>query len=413
MKRSVLYLFLVAIISFGIAGCSSYDDSAIKEEIENLDKRLKTVESQILQINDNLSSYVRTLNAIESQDRIESVTPLDDDTGYIIKFTKAGEIIIHNGDKGKDGEDGEDGHSPVIGVRQDSDGTYYWTIDGEFVKDGDGNNIAATAHISTPRVQLSSDGKHYEITFDDGKTWIIVGDVMAEGNSKTIFEKVDESDDQVTFYLTEGGTIIIPKVQTFALIISENTVGIKAGQTVSIPFTVTAADDETIVDGVANNGYAIEVVGVSSGKINITAPSPLVNGKAVIIAVNSKGTTSGKILTFEEGQLTLIVNGTAVASGATTITVQVKTNLLYEIVIPEAAKSWISIVDTKAVHTDTITFSISENTGAARTATIQIVDTENNILESFTIEQASGNQTQDPGYYNSIDDWQRDKNITF
>ena len=38
--------------------------------------------------------------------------------------------MIYNG---KDGTDGVDGNTPVIGVKKDGDGIYYWTLDGEFI----------------------------------------------------------------------------------------------------------------------------------------------------------------------------------------------------------------------------------------------------------------------------------------
>ena len=47
------------------------------------------------------------------------------------------------GENGKDGADGKDGHTPTVSVRLDSDGVYYWTIDGEWLLDGSGKKIRA------------------------------------------------------------------------------------------------------------------------------------------------------------------------------------------------------------------------------------------------------------------------------
>ena len=47
--------------------------------------------------------------------------------GYTIKFAKSNPIVIYNG------KDGADGNTPVISVKKDTDGIYYWTLDGEFI----------------------------------------------------------------------------------------------------------------------------------------------------------------------------------------------------------------------------------------------------------------------------------------
>lgn len=374
-------------------------------------------------MNTNISSYLKTVEALESGDRILSVTPLEDGTGYTIAFSKTGIITIYNGKDGKDGNDGNDGNdgapgkdgsTPEIGVKLDVDGTYYWTVNGEYLLDNNGNKIAATAHISTPQVKLSADGKHYEISFDNGTTWMTVGDVVGSGGGDTIFNSVNDGADEVTFYLTDGTTIVIPKVQLFALNIINTSIGMSAGQTIQIAYSVTAADDETVVDGIGNNGYNVVVESTSSseGVIIVTAPNPLVDGKAIIMAVNSKGTTSGKILTFEEGKLVLIVDGTSVDASANTVKVQVKTNLNYEVLVSEG-ESWIHLVETKALRTDSLTFSIDENTGEARTGTILLIDSNMNILETITIEQAAPTgETKDPEYHNNIDDWEYDNTIS-
>ena len=80
--------------------------------------------------------------------------------GYTIKFAKSNPIVIYNG------KDGADGNTPVIGVKKDTDGIYYWTLDGEFiVADGqkikaqgtDGNNGADGSDGVTPNSKFERD----------------------------------------------------------------------------------------------------------------------------------------------------------------------------------------------------------------------------------------------------------------
>ncbi len=429
MRVKVLIPVCLTLLASSLfVACSSYDDTDIKNQIEELDSRVSKLEAIVSQMNTNISSYLKTVEALESGDRILSVTPLEDGTGYTITFSKTGTITIYNGKDGEDGNDGNDGNdgapgkdgsTPEIGVKLDADGTYYWTVNGEYLLDNNGNKIAATAHISTPQVQLSADGKHYEISFDNGATWMTVGDVAGTGGGDTVFTGVNDGTDEVTFYLTDGTTIIIPKVQLFGLNIANTSIGISAGQTVSIAYTVTAADEGTIVDGIGNNGYSVvvESTSASEGVIKVTAPTPLVDGKAIIMAVNSKGTTSGKILTFEAGYVSVdsdAVPAVIPVEGGS-FNVSIKTNLAYDIVLtPTEAASWISHEksSTKASVEETITFVVSANTGAARTATIQIVDAADATIvykEIIFVQSAA----EEDGYHSLIDDWETGVTITF
>lgn len=88
------------------------------------------------------------VDALKSQDRIVSVEPLPDNAGFVVEFENAGKINVYNG---IDGKDGVDGKTPVIGVQKDeADGQYYWTIDGEPMLDN-GKKIPATAQLGTSR----------------------------------------------------------------------------------------------------------------------------------------------------------------------------------------------------------------------------------------------------------------------
>jgi len=411
MRKNLSFVVLAAVL-LTMVSCN-YDDTEIKNQISQLDARLSKVEGQISQMNENISSYLKAVQALESQDRIESVVPLEDGSGYVISFVKAGSITIYNG---KNGDKGSDGHTPVIGVKQDDDGTYYWTVNGDYLLDNNNNKIAATAHISVPRVQISEDGKHYEISFDNGQSWITVGDIVSSSNVVTIFKDVEEKEDEVIFYLTEGGTIVIPKTQQFSLNIDNTQIGINAGQTINIGYSVTSADQGTVVDGIASNGYKVVVVGNSAaGSIEITAPDPLVDGKAIIIAVNSRGVTSAKVLTFEEGELALIADATSIGAEGGTIPVMIMTNISYTVNIPESARSWISQVKTKAtLRNELLTFQVAANTGAARSATIAIEDSSKKVLQSFKITQEAGSGDPNPGGDSGfhIDDWQYDETIS-
>jgi len=136
--------------AFGLPSCSDdYDDSELRNNLENLEDRITALEEWQKSVNTNIQSLQSIVSALENRNFITSVTPLMEngkETGYTITFQSGSPIIIRHGKDGVDGEDGtdgqngtdgKDGSTPVIGVAKDSDGVYYWTVDGEFLLDGD------------------------------------------------------------------------------------------------------------------------------------------------------------------------------------------------------------------------------------------------------------------------------------
>ena len=160
MKKSILY-FLTAIMLFVVSCSESYDDSALVGRVDNLENRVAKLEELCKQMNTNISSLQTLVNALQNNDYITGVTPITkngETIGYTITFTKSQPITIYHGEDGKNGQngadgkdgadgtngkDGQDGHTPVIGVKQDIDGIYYWTIDGDWLLDDAGNKIKA------------------------------------------------------------------------------------------------------------------------------------------------------------------------------------------------------------------------------------------------------------------------------
>lgn len=182
--------------------------------------------------------------------------------------------------------------------------------------------------------------------------------------------------------------IVIPKGQNFALVIKADEIGIKAGETVNVEYSLISADN-AIVRALPENGYTVKVnpISATKGQLSITAPSPVVDASILIVSVNDNGVMSGKILSIAEGKLDVKADATPVPAEGGSVTVEITTNLDYEIVIPEAAKTWITLVETKALRTDNVTFSVAQNTEATqRTAEVE-VRVDGAKVQSFNIVQ--------------------------
>ena len=121
-------------------------------ELENLDQRVTKLEELCKEMNTNITSLQTIVSVLQSNDYITGIVEIKKNgevIGYTITFGKHDPITIYHGQDGKDGADGKDGqdgqngsaNTPVIGVAQDTDGVYYWTLNGEWLLDDNGNKL--------------------------------------------------------------------------------------------------------------------------------------------------------------------------------------------------------------------------------------------------------------------------------
>ena len=160
--RYVIYLFCICSLFPCLLSSCKYDDSELIDRVDNLEDRLAKLEEQCKQINANINSLQTIVSALENANQITSVSELVENgkkVGYKIEFTKSGLIHIYHGQDGADGSDRTGGYVPQIGVEKDKDGIYYWTLDGSWLTDKDGNKIKAVG-LDGKDGQEGSDGSN-------------------------------------------------------------------------------------------------------------------------------------------------------------------------------------------------------------------------------------------------------------
>ena len=173
--RKLLAILTIVAISF--SGCV-YDDTALVGRVDSLEGRVDALEKLCKEVNANISAMQTIVNALQSNDYVTSVTTITENgeaIGYTITFAKSEPITIYHG---------KDGDTPVVGVQQDSDCIYYWTLNGEWLLDANGNKIevqgvAEGKNGITPQLKIEND--YWYISYDNGSTWTILG--KATGNN--------------------------------------------------------------------------------------------------------------------------------------------------------------------------------------------------------------------------------------
>ena len=287
MKKLLTFAALFAVVA--LTSCK-YDDDDIWNSVHGLENRVAKLEELCKQMNTNISSLQTIVTALQNNDYVTGATPLMKDgkeIGYTITFSKSNPITIYHG---KDGQDGEDGTTPTIGVKQDADGVYYWTLNGEYiVVDGEkiqaeGKNGTNGINGTTPQFKIEND--YWFISYDNGTNWTQLGKATGEDGKDgedgvggdSMFSGVDykTSTDYVIFTLADGTQIKLPTWSAFEALqrlCNETTTNLSALQPI-----VTALQNNdyiTSVDPLTENG---KVVGYT---IKFAKSNPIViyNGK--------------------------------------------------------------------------------------------------------------------------------------
>lgn len=371
MKQNFLTKSLAVAIAAMMTFTGCYDDTDLVNRMDQAEADIAELQQLVKDINTNISSLVTVVDALKNSDQITSVTPLSDGSGYTITFSKSGTITIYNGKNGVDGtngtngangENGADGHTPVISVKLDQDGQYYWTVDGEYLTDAEGKKIPATAHIATPQIRINEG--NFEISYNEGLTWEIIGNAGASDD--VVFKQVIDGPASVLFVLSDGTQIEIPKTQQFVINVTSTDVIASPGQMAYVDFTVSGADENTVVDAFGTKGYEASVMmtNASRGSLTITVPDPMTDGKVYLMAVKSDGSTAARIFSCEEGVFSVDETAFAakVPAAGGNIEVPVRTNVSGYMVMVDPGNQWIKHVETKAVKTETLVFSVEANT---------------------------------------------------
>ena len=281
MKKLLAFAALFAVVA--LTSCK-YDDDDLWNSVHGLENRVAKLEELCKQMNTNISSLQTIVTALQNNVYVTGTTPLMKDgkeIGYTITFSKGNPITIYHG---KDGQDGEDGTTPTISVKKDTDGVYYWTLNGEFIV-VDGGKIKAEGkdgtngtNGTTPQFKIEND--YWFVSYDNGANWTQLGKATGEDGvgSDSMFSGVDyeTSTDYVIFTLSNGTQIKLPTWSAFEALqrlCNETNTNLSALQTI-----VTALQNNdyiTSVDPLTENG---KVVGYT---IKFAKSNPIViyNGK--------------------------------------------------------------------------------------------------------------------------------------
>ena len=222
MMKKLLIAILACLMTMS---CSKYEYT---DELQKLGGRVEYLEETLSDIEKRIETLRKIITVIENNGYITDMM-ISSDGEYYLTFNNGETIVLRQGKKGKDGEEIDF----MIDVKKGEDGIYYWTINGKWLLNEDGNRVPASAQDGkdgndgkpmsetgaiAPQMRINPLNRHWEISTDGGNTWSDTG-FVADGTNGTdgkdgandIFSSVTLSDDKksITFVLRNGDSYTV------------------------------------------------------------------------------------------------------------------------------------------------------------------------------------------------------------
>ena len=246
MKRFMRYFLTFALALVSALGCS-FDDSGLKERIDEIGRRIAALQSRI----DEANAQVENLGILTSGDVITSVEKNSDGSWVLTCLDSAGEektLVAAAADQMI--------NVPVVGVRKDDNGLYWWTITiGDTTSDilgADGAPVPVAG--KTPVISVDAQGYW---TVDGERILNAAGNpIEAADGSSSIFREIDrDADGNLAITLGNGGKVTVPVQNSLNL-------------TLSCPVNVTVANlSETFAVGYELSGSSAESAVVALAEV--------------------------------------------------------------------------------------------------------------------------------------------------
>jgi len=396
MKKRLTY-----ILALMLALSCSYLKDEVVSQTDEVRNRISEVNKQIEdlyklrdEVNSNISAMKVILDALSNTDFVTAVDPIIDEgktIGYRISFSKSGQIEVFSG---------KDGTSPAITLKQDSDGEWYWTINGEWLLAPDGNKVRANGKDGViPILRITE--ANWEISYDNGSSWTILG--RAQGYSIGYnFKTVSVNDEKVTFTTVDGESYSFPFYQKggVSFEIDGGTAGAAAGKTLYIPYTISKVCKSPVLVASSDGYYTVRIdkTGDYSGCLVVKCPETYKDGYIFTTVVDGNGYSFINVLHFTEEKIDFSEGMRySITEEGGSLEIPFLANFNYSVQVSDDASSWLSATAsaTRADMTPyTLTVTAQRNDSyTSRTGAVNLFSKMNPYEPfcSIIVTQASAN----------------------
>ena len=392
-----LVRFFGAFVATALLVCSCGDYASV-EDLNKLESRVAALETLCKQMNTDIASLQTLVSAVQNGDHITGVTPVVQNgvtLGYTIAFAKSPSITIYHGkdgaagatgamgatgaqgstgpqgNKGDKGDKGDPGYSPVIDVRQDVDGIWYWTLDGQWIRDGRGGKLRADG--ITPKLKIE-DGYWY-VSYDEGGNWGSPLGPATGADGESLFSDVTVSDTEVTFVLADGRSFSLPLSCLDITFERGDLAALEVGSVLDIQYTVTADTEDIVIETLSSADLKVKVVKTDSksGTLQIRTGDAVDYEYCKVVVLVSDGTrTILRTLAFAE--VLEVTEGAVreISAEGGDLELKCLSNVSYAVTVDADSQSWISEKKTKSLEESDVLLQIAPNEGEARTGSVTL-----------------------------------------
>ena len=460
MKKSLLFLALC----IGLCCVSCYDDGPILERLDALEK------TAIASINEQISAIKSSITSLETVDKelkatIQSLEAKDSSQqGEIDKLkeadasleTKIGELKTFVDDEISNTEDWVSAtfstleqHDSICVVLVNIE-TSISNLEKELteaiakavseseksIKGWVNEQLTGYWTIAETEAKLDTLKANHDTEIASIKEELkTAADELTAAYKDAIAEAIEESEGKLSTKIDDINTALEKKIsdietrlaaveekiadltREFAIVFDDNEIGILAGGTTSVGYTITGATDKTTVKALGQNGWSAKVTpnGTDKGTITVTAPNPMSNDEIIVLVYDGEFRTIMSTINFVTGVVTPSQTAVELEAESGTVDIAITSNLNYEIYIPDEARTWLSIVESKSISNDIITFAFHQNDNFKRIAKV-LIKFENHAISDISFIQkglANGITINEAGTLLSIieneDLWNVDK----
>ena len=265
-------ILTAAAMALLLLGCAKQvdDHSGILEKLAELDNRVTALESSIASLQSAIGDGIFVQKVEEYVDPDTGKT-----VGVTVTYTSG--KVAHFEIKPKDDYSG-----PVLGVISNGAGQLVWAVDGIAIQ-VDGEYVPV---YQTPVFSMDDEG-NLIVTVDGKETNL--GPVSSEGGATLqdgIFTDLAVTDEAVVLTLSDGSTVNIPFAEAFRLNIETTEYEYSTKDPITIPYTVSAKTEGTVVNVSGYNPKAFKVE-VDENNIVIT-PLKLTESAVMLAYADSR-----------------------------------------------------------------------------------------------------------------------------
>ena len=333
---------LIAVCALLMTSCTDYQSEIdkLKSEIDQTSEVLESLDV----VSANLGALRDVMAFVQTGDYIESIVPSG--KGYTFTFKNNGSVTVG-------------GNTAGISVGA-ADGDYYWTLGGTPLKDATGAN--ANVKVS-PKVR-AKDGKP-QISTDSGKTW---KEIALE--SEPVVKKVEDETSCMRVTFLGGAEVAFPKQPALTVLFSGDGTTIATSGRVVVHYFISGGSGDYKIATSQPNGWTPMIVAEngSRGAISFVAFGTPESDQVSVFVSDASGLMTVTKLNLSELRpdedfpvLNPTYDAYNIGCDGGDLEVKVNTSLDYDVTIESSAASWLSYTGTKALRTDSHTFTAAPN----------------------------------------------------